>query len=392
LQAADDRFSSRLPFHESVNALTHLVRRLAASGAPIVDLTESNPTRVGLDYPATLLEPLSRPAALTYQPDALGLRSAREAIAGEFRRRGVAVDPDHLVLSASTSEAYSWLFKLLCDPGDVVLIPQPSYPLFEYLTRLEGVETRPYRLSYHGRWEIDLHSLADAPERTRAVLAVSPNNPTGSFLSAREVEALMRMCERRGWALIVDEVFADYALEATAPITDLAARADVLTFSLGGASKAIGLPQVKLGWTLVGGPAPARDAALARMEVIADTFLSVGTPVLVAAPALLESGAAVRASIDRRVRQNLQAAHRIVAAHPACTLLPVEGGWSAIIRVPASRDEETLVLELLEQAHVLVHPGYFFDMPHEAFLVISLLPDNNRFHDALRRALLFVNS
>lgn len=386
------RASGRIPPHRELNALTRAVQRLRAAGTTIVDLSESNPTRVGLPYPADLLQSLAAPAALTYEPHPLGLRLAREAVAGEFARRGTDVDPDHLVLSASTSETYSWLFKLLCDPGDAVLIPQPSYPLFEFLTRLEGVATGSYQLTYHGRWDVDLDSLEQAPARTKAVLAVSPNNPTGSFLSERDVAGLIDICARRQWALIVDEVFADYPIDAAAPLTDIAARSDVLTFTLGGASKSIGLPQVKLGWTLIGGPAEARNDALSALEVIADTFLSVGTPVQVAAPSLLGEGAAIRARIHQRVRDNLVAARRLIAAHPACDLLPVEGGWSVILRIPASRREEAIVLDLLEQEHVLVHPGFFFDMPHEAFLVVSLLPDPETFANGFARMLRSANS
>jgi alanine-synthesizing transaminase len=382
---------SRVPPHGEVNAITRALQRLKGAGTAFIDLSESNPTQVGLEYPAALLDALADPCALRYEPDPLGLRSAREAVAGEFARRGANVDPDHLVLSASTSEAYSWLFKLLCDPGDSVLVPQPSYPLFEYLSRLEGVRTVSYPLAYHGRWDVDIHSMAAAPEGTRAVLAVSPNNPTGSFLSARDVDALLAVSRHRGWALIVDEVFADYPVEITEPITDIAARADVLSFTLGGASKSIGLPQVKLGWTLVGGPAPARDDALAALEVIADTFLSVSTPVQVAAPRLLRDGTAVRRAIQQRVRGNLAAARRLATAHAACDLLPVEGGWSLLVRVPSRRSEEQMVLDLLEHERVLVHPGFFFDLPHEAFLVVSLLPPPDVFADGFARMLKHVN-
>ena len=386
------RASGRIPPHGELNALTRVAQRLRAAGTSIVDLSESNPTRVGLPYPADLLQSLAAPAALTYDPQPLGLRRAREAVAGEFARRGTRVDPDHLVLSASTSEAYSWLFKLLCDAGDAVLIPRPSYPLFEFLTRLEGVATGSYRLAYHGRWEVDFDSIEQAPARTKALLAVSPNNPTGSFLSAQDVGRLIDVCARREWALIVDEVFADYPIDARAPLTDIAARSNVLTFTLGGASKSIGLPQVKLGWTLVGGPAALRHEALSAIEVIADTYLSVGTPVQVAAPALLRDGAGIRACIHQRVRDNLVMARRLVAAHSACDLLPVEGGWSVIVRVPKSRPEEAIVLDLLEREHVLVHPGFFFDMPHEAFLVVSLLPDPETFATGFARMLQSANS
>jgi len=377
----------RVPPHREVNAIARAVEQLRAAGVPYIDLSESNPTRVGLPYPPGILDALADPRALVYEPHPLGLRSARAAVAGEFERRGTAVDPEHLLLSASTSEAYSWLFKLLCDPGDAVLVPQPSYPLFEYLGALEGVRTISYPLAYHGRWEIDIHGMGDAPESTRAVLAVSPNNPTGSFLSARDIDALTSICRARGWALIIDEVFADYPIDVDRPITDIAARAGVLAFTLGGASKSIGLPQVKLGWTLVGGPAPQREAALRALEVIADTFLSVSTPVQAAAARLLRDGTAVRTAIHQRVRTNLSTAKRLMPQFPAGNLLPVEGGWSLLVRVPAVRSEEQIVLDLLERERILVHPGFFFDMPHEAFVVVSLLPDSDVFADAFARML-----
>jgi alanine-synthesizing transaminase len=381
------RPSSRLPRESSPNALSKALDDLRRSGTAYVDLTESNPTRAGISYPDDLLLPLSAPAALRYEPHPLGLAAAREAIAADCARRGACVEPDQIVLSASTSEMYSWLFKLLCDAGESVLVPRPSYPLFEHLTRLEGVRAEPYRLAHHGRWEVDLESIAAAPAGVRAVLLVTPNNPTGSYASAREIDALVRLCRDRGWALIVDEVFADYVLDAAAPVTDVAARADVLTFSMGGASKSLGLPQVKLGWTVVGGPADDRAAALEGLELIADTFLSVGTPVQVAAASLLERGGAVRAAIHARVRANLAAARCIAAAHPSCTLLPVEGGWSAVVRVPATHGEEALVLDLLARERILAHPGYFFDFEHEAFLVVSLLVPEPLFAGAFERTL-----
>jgi alanine-synthesizing transaminase len=386
------RPSNRLPRESAPNALSLALDELRRTGTPYIDLTESNPTRAGISYPDDLLQRLSAPAALLYQPDPLGSTAARDAIAADCARRGAVVSPDHIVLSASTSEMYAWLFKLLCDAGESVLVPRPSYPLFEHLTRLESVRAEPYRLEYHGRWEIDLDSVAGAPAATRAVLLVSPNNPTGSYVSAREVGALVRLCRDRGWALIVDEVFADYVLDAKAPLTDIATRADVLTFSMGGASKSLGLPQVKLGWTVVGGPEADRQTALTGLELIADTFLSVGTPVQVAAASLLERGACVRQAIHARVRANLAEARRTAEAHPACTLLPVEGGWSAVVRVPATRGEEALVLDLLSHERILAHPGYFFDFEHEAFLIVSLLVPEREFADAFARTLRFAEA
>jgi aspartate/methionine/tyrosine aminotransferase len=383
--------SRRLPADAELNALTRAIATLHGRGESFIDLTESNPTRVGLPYPADLLASLADARALRYEPHPLGLPAAREAVAADAQRRGARIDPAHVVLSASTSEAYTWLFKLLCDPGETVLVPQPSYPLFEHLTRLEAVQAAAYLLEYHGRWEIDFDSIAAAPPSTRALLVVSPNNPTGSFVREPELDRLVTICRDRGWALVADEVFADYRLDAPAPVTDIAARADVLSFTLGGASKSLGLPQVKLGWLVAGGPAAARDHALTQLELIADTFLSVSTPVQVAAPALLREAAVVRAAIQRRTEANLRRAREIATAYPSCDVLSTEGGWSAVVRVPATRTEERLVLDLLELERVLVHPGYFFDFPHEAFVVVSLLVAEPAFAEAITRVLRFAH-
>jgi len=379
--------SRRLPFHAEPNAISGALAALRAAGTPFVDLTESNPTRCGFAYPADLLAGLSSPAALAYEPHPLGLPVAREAVAEHYARAGTPVDPSQLVLTASTSEAYAWLFKLLCDSGDSVLVPRPSYPLFEHLTRLESVTPSPYLLRHDGRWEIALETVEAAPVATKAVLLVSPNNPTGSFVTPGEAEALAAICRERGWALVADEVFAEYPLDAVDPAVGVTRDRGVLSFTLGGASKSLGLPQIKLAWIVVDGPPEARARALAALELIADTYLSVGTPVQIAAPALLARGAEVRDQIRRRVAHNLRAARQAVASHPACTLLGVEGGWTVVVRVPATRTEETLVLELLERERILVHPGYFYDFPHEAFVVMSLLPPEDVFGEAVARVL-----
>jgi len=384
-------FSNRLPGHAEVNALSRSVASLTAAGTSLVDLTESNPTRAGLPYPADLLSAAASDRALCYDPQPFGLRTAREAVSADYARRGVAVDPECIVLSASTSEAYSWLFKLLCNPGESVLIPQPSYPLFEHLTRLESVRAVPYRLEYHGRWDIDFESIAAAKDDVRAVLLVSPNNPTGSYVTSREADTVAAICRERGWAIVSDEVFAEYALDAHAPATEIARRAKVLSFTLGGASKALGLPQMKLAWTIVDGPVKERIDALSGLELIADTFLSVNTPVQVAAPDLFRRAAPIRQAIHQRASRNLTAARDVVRTYPACEVLRVEGGWSAVVRVPATRSEEALALGLLQEEHVLVHPGFFFDFPHEAFVVVSLLPPEDVFADAFERVLRYAS-
>jgi aspartate/methionine/tyrosine aminotransferase len=293
------------------------------------------------------------------------------------------------VLTSSTSEAYSLLFKLLCAPsGDDVLVPAPSYPLFDHLTQLDGVASRAYALEYHGRWELDVESVDEAwTDRTRAVLAVSPNNPTGSLLSPAELDVLSSRCAGREAALIVDEVFADYAFDATAGPAVPAGNPDCLAFYLGGLSKSAGLPQVKLGWIRVEGPDPLVTAALARLELICDTYLSVSTPVQVAAPALIESGATIRVEIGDRIRTNHAALQAAAAFNPSVQLLAADGGWSAVIRVPSTWTEEELVIALLNERGVLVHPGFFFDFAHEAFLVLSLLPEPTLFNDGVARVM-----
>ena len=280
------------------------------------------------------------------------------------------------------------LFKLLCDAGDAVLVPQPSYPLFAHLTQLESVSAIPYALEYHGSWRVDVDSISRAAtDRVRAIMIVSPNNPTGSFLHRDDLESISVLAAANGWAIIGDEVFADYPLDAAPEAVPVLSGADVLTFSLGGLSKSAGLPQLKLGWIGFGGPQTDVDRALAAYEIIADTYLSVSTPVQAAAAELIEHGAAIRSQIHARVRRNLASLRTISTAHPAVDVLRVEAGWSAVLQVPQLKTEETLVLELLEKDEVLVHPGYFFDFPREAYLVVSLLVDPDRFDRAMDRVL-----
>jgi aspartate/methionine/tyrosine aminotransferase len=297
---------------------------------------------------------------------------------------------DHLVLTASTSEAYSLLFKLLCDPGDEVLVPQPSYPLFEHLTRLDAVAAVPYELEYHGTWSIDLASLERAfSSRTRAVLLVTPNNPTGNFASPSELERVATLCREHGAAIVSDEVFADYELipgaaNAAGRIVD---HADVLGFTLGGLSKSVGLPQAKLAWIAMSGPPPLLGDARERLELVCDTYLSVSTPVQVALWDLLERGASVRAQIQQRTQDNHRTLAALVAEAPSCELLHAEGGWSSVVRVPSTMAEDELVLLLLNEDGVLVHPGYFFDFPSETFLVVSLLAQEAAFAEGVSRVL-----
>lgn len=368
-------FSARARFALAPNRLSRLLEAKRRSGAKVLDLTESNPTRAGIDYPGDLLTPLADPAGLVYEPAPLGLPEARAAVANDFRRRGLTVDPERVLLTASTSEAYAFLFKLLLDPGEVVLVPRPSYPLFEFLARLEGAKAACYDLDYDGEWHLSVPKLAArVTAATRAVCVVHPNNPTGSFLKQDEAAQLASLCAERGLAVICDEVFADYAFaDDPRRASSLAVDGEALVFSLGGLSKSCGLPQLKLGWLAGFGPEQPRREALRLLELIADSYLSVATPVQRAAPSLLRRMPELQGAIKRRVSANLALLQRSADGSPA-TLLRVEGGWYAVLRVPRTLPEEERVLRLLERRDVLVHPGFFFDFPSEAYLVLSLLP------------------
>ncbi|HYN10257.1 MAG TPA: pyridoxal phosphate-dependent aminotransferase [Vicinamibacterales bacterium] len=381
-------FSSRLPARLEVNTVSRAIARRRAAGATLLDLTITNPTEVGISYPAGVLSSLCDDRADRYAPEPLGWPEARAAVAAEAATPGTLIAPSQIVLTSSTSEAYSLLFKLLCDAGDRVLVPQPSYPLFEMLTRLESVEAGVYRLEHHGAWSIDRASLERVlSDTTRAVLVVSPNNPTGSMMRAADLDWLTALCAARGIALIADEVFADYPLMPREDARRVAGDRRALTFSLGGLSKSAGLPHLKLGWIVVSGPDDRIAEAINRLEVICDTYLSVSTPVQVAAPRLIEAGKVMRAAIAARVTRNLRRLQDRVGSFPSLALLEPEGGWSAVLRVPRTTSEEALVLRLLEDADVIVHPGYFFDFAEEAFLVVSLLPAPEMFDAAIARLL-----
>lgn len=386
-------FSARLPWGRPENALATLERERRAAGRPLLDLTETNPTRVGLsDLGPGIRDALAATASGVYAPAPLGQPAARAAVAAE-----VGADPERIVLTASSSESYALLFKVLADPGDAVLVPEPSYPLFEYLSRLEGLEPIPYRLAYDGVWHVDFASvdeaLARAAGRARALVVVSPNNPTGSYLKRDELAPLAARAVEHGLAVIADEVFASYPAGdvaagcVTALAREEAFTARVPTFALGGLSKAFGMPQLKLGWITVAGPSALEAEALAHLELVADTYLSVGAPVQAAAPRLLALGREAHHAIAARVATNRAALARAVGPTSPCTLLPGEGGWSAILRVPATRTDEEWATTLLAEDDVLVHPGYFFDLTGGTFLVLSLLPEPTTFAEGVRRML-----
>lgn len=373
------------------NRLAAAERRRRESQQPLIDLTVNNPTAVGLpDRGALLAAALADPAVARYLPEPRGPAEAVAAVAAEQRRQGGHVSPAQVLMTASSSESYAWLLKLLCDPGDVVLVPTPSYPLFDFLAGLEGVKLRRYQLGFAGHWQIDQSSLAAALPGSRAVVIVNPNNPTGSFISHDELAAVARLAAQHDAALIVDEVFAPYAFTRHAdalPTVTAAFDLPALTFVLGGLSKACGLPQMKVGWVTVMGPPALVDAALDRLTIIADTHLSVGTPALCALPRLMAIGAEIRADIETRVAANRARLTAAVVGSPI-SCLPAEGGWSAILRVPAVLTDEAWALALLEEDGVLVAPGYFFDLDHAGVgttLVVSLLPPPAEFAIGISR-------
>ncbi|HZL57462.1 MAG TPA: pyridoxal phosphate-dependent aminotransferase [Bryobacteraceae bacterium] len=352
------KLSHRLASGSTPNALSTVLAEKRAQGVPILDLTESNPTRAGIHYPDGFLTALADDRSLLYEPEPFGLPSARQCIAQEY-----GVPYDNVVMTAGTSEAYSWIFKLLCDPGCEVLIPRPSYPLFEYLAALESVTVRHYSLFYDHGWFIDFHTIERAiTERTRAIVVVNPNNPTGHFLRRHELDRLLAICGRHDIAIVSDEVFGDYRIDV-APDSVLTLRG-IADFTLNGLSKLIGLPQMKLAWMIAKQPVP-------ELEIIADTYLSVGTPVQAALAALLELRAPVQAQILERVRANLALLER---------KLRVEAGWYAVIPI---MDEEETVLSLLRDRNTLVQPGYFYDFERSGYIVASLLTSPEIFRKGL---------
>ncbi|MBZ5629224.1 MAG: pyridoxal phosphate-dependent aminotransferase [Acidobacteriia bacterium] len=399
-------FSRRTNWSLAPNRFSIALQKHRAAGRELLDLTASNPTTIGLRYDAgAILPSLSNPQALAYCPDAKGLRVARDAVAAYYRQRGASVDPERLVLTPSTSEAYSFVFRLLCDPGDEVLGPAPSYPLFEFLADIQDVRLRSYPLFYDHGWHVDLHALTTViGEQTRAVMIVHPNNPTGSYAKPSDAAQLHVVCAERGLALVVDEVFLDFAHDGRArpsfvhPITrspdhpighgELPRRA--LTFTLSGLSKIAGLPQMKFAWIAVGGPDEPVREALARLEVIADTYLSMNAPIQLAAPSLFAQRHEFQSQLMERIRANLAELDRQLAAQTLCQRLEIEGGWYVVLRVPVTRPDEDLAIALLEQKSVLVHPGHFYDFPADGYLVVSLIAPEREFKEGLKRLVEFV--
>ncbi|MFT3927225.1 MAG: pyridoxal phosphate-dependent aminotransferase [Myxococcales bacterium] len=375
-------FSHRSTLGTETNALTQALDRRRAEGRPVLSLAESNPTSVGLAWPhAELAHALTHPGIAEYQPDPFGLLAVRGALSAHLASSGLEVPAERLMLTASTSEAYGFLFKLLCDAGDNVLVPSPSYPLFDVLASLEGVQLRPYQLAYDGEWHVDLASVRAALDaRSRAILLVHPNNPTGSFLKRDELQELASL----QLPLISDEVFAEYAFTADPRRAHSALEVSerALVFRLGGLSKSVALPQLKLAWTAIAGPGAAE--ACERLQHIADSYLSVATPVQLALPSLLRHGSAARERVAARTRRNLAQLTK-ACEHSTLDVLGVEGGWYGIVRVPALHTDEEWAISLLEREGVLVQPGFFYDLTRGTHLVLSLITEDAHFSEGVAR-------
>jgi alanine-synthesizing transaminase len=386
------RFSARTGWDVAESSYAAAVREARASGWRIYDLTVSNPTRCGFSYdPDALLRPLSDARALVYDPDPRGMRGAREAVAGYYAGHRAAVSPDDLILTTSTSEGYSFLFRLLCDVGDEVLVPQPSYPLFDFLATLDDVRLRPYPLFYDHGWWIDFDRLeAEIGPRTRAVLVVHPNNPTGHWTGPGERERLEELCARHGLALIVDEVFLDYPLDAAGSLPHSFARGPhpVLTFVLSGLSKICGLPQMKAAWVAALGPDRVRADALARLEIVADTFLSMNAPVQLAMPAWIAGRGVIQAEILERARGNLAVLERLATeSGDGFEALRVDAGWSVVLSLAGCVGERECAERLVRERGVLVHPGGFYEMAEAQRVVVSLIGRAGEFEGGIRAAI-----
>jgi alanine-synthesizing transaminase len=376
-------FSRRTEWNLAPNRLTIAHQEALSSGSEIIDLTISNPTRAGIKYDeSAILNALANPKALDYDPQPKGLSSAREAVA-RYYASASSIDPENLILTSSTSEGYSYVFRLLCNPGDEILVPKPSYPLFDFLVDLQDVKVIPYSLIYDHGWQIDFHSLETAlTSKARAIVLVHPNNPTGSYVSGEERERLNELCYQHQLAPVVDEVFLDYSHDGEHRPT-FAANEDALTFTLSGISKISALPQMKLAWIAVSGPEVEVAAAMRRLEVIADTYLSLNAPVQLAAPVLLDQRKTIQPQLMRRMRSNLSELDRQLARHKSCSRLEVQGGWYAVLRIPVTRSDEDFAIELLQRSGVLVHPGHFYDFPTDGYLVLSLITREEEFRQGI---------
>jgi alanine-synthesizing transaminase len=381
-------FSDRTNWNLKSNRLSEALAKYRAAGKPLLDLTASNPTECGFDYDRrAILQALSNPESLSYDPDPRGLLSARRAVSEYYSAREIVIPADNIILTTSTSEAYSFVFRVLCNPGDELLIPEPSYPLFSFLADIQDVKLVGYPLLYDHGWQIDFHALQQAvTERTRGIIVVNPNNPTGHFCKPSEMRKLNDICAPRKIAIIADEVFLDFSLAENTP-RSFAANNGCLTFTMSGLSKISGLPQMKAAWLISSGPEELKARALARLEVIADTFLSMNAPAQLAMPVFLELRHGFQMQAMARVRKNLIELDRQLSAQSSCARREIEGGWYAILRVPVIRTDEDLAIDLLSAQGVYVHPGHFYDFPADGYLIVSLITPDQDFKEGIKRVL-----
>lgn len=384
-------FSRRTGWSLTANRFTEAVRDVLVPGREIFDLTVSNPTQAGVAYDqSVILESLRNEQALNYDPQPKGMLATREAVAAYYNERGEEVNPQNILLTASTSEGYSYILRLLANPGDEALVPKPSYPLFEFLADLQDVKLVPYPLIYDHGWQIDFHSLEQVVgDMTRAIVLVHPNNPTGSYVSPEECSRLNKFCAARNIALIVDEVFLDYTHEGKSR-PSFVVNNTALTFTLSGLSKISALPQMKLAWIVVAGPEKLAQEAISRLEVIGDTYLSVSTPIQLAAPAFLEQRKVIQRQLMARLQTNLCELDLQLGRNHSCRRLDVQGGWYAVLRVPVKQTDEDLAVALLRECSVLVHPGHFYDFPSDGYLVLSLIAEPRVFAQGISRVLDFL--
>ena len=373
-------FSDRTAWNLEPNPLSKALAKRLASGETVIDLTESNPTKCGFHFEAErILGALSHLASLKYEPIAQGLLPARNAVVDYYRSQNCSVNINDIFLTTSTSEAYSFLFRTLCNPGDEVLIPQPGYPLFNFLADIQDVGTAHYPLIYDYGWQIDFHALQRAiTSRTRAIVVVNPNNPTGHFCKPSDMHRLSQIGLEGNLALIADEVFLDFSLGNDIE-PSFASNNSALTFTMSGLSKISGLPQMKVAWLVVRGPEALKQQAVARLEMIADTYLSMNTPMQLALPVLLDLRHTFQQQCIERTRNNLAQLDKLLSTQKLCTRLNLEGGWYAIVKVPATGRDDDLALELLNTRGVYVHPGHFYDFPGDGYLVISLITPERSF-------------
>jgi alanine-synthesizing transaminase len=381
-------FAERTNWNLKSNHLSEALAQHRAANKLLLDLTVSNPTECGFLYDrGSILQALANPASLSYNPEPKGMLSAREGIAEYYSTHGIAIPPENVILTTSTSEAYSFTFRILCSPGDQVLIPEPSYPLCSFLADIHDVKLVSYPLLYDHAWQIDFHALQQAvTPRTRGIIVVNPNNPTGHFCKADEIQKLNEVCSSSRIAIIADEVFLDFHLETKRP-PSFAANNTSLTFTMSGLSKIAGLPQMKAAWLLTSGPEELKAPALSRLEVIADTFLSTNTPIQLAIPRFLELRHGFQNQLMARIRRNLAKLDAQLAAQSSCSRLEVEGGWYTVLRVPVTRPDEDLAVELLNTQGIYVHPGHFYDFPADGYLIVSLITPAESFDEGIRRLL-----